>query len=340
AAFSGGYGLELADGGESAEALRERVDAGELYCLLAFKGMNAYGLPDFEATIKQIGMDGDGGLEIGAMVRDSYFRYLISEYGLPDEVVAAYEGRLTVTMEETGKSMIEVFMPVYICIFVMYFAFILYSQYVITSVVVEKSTRVMEILITSVRPFTLMVGKLVGMCLLGISQFAALILVGVASATAGGSGIDVGGLNFDFSSLSIPTYAMMVVYFVLGFFLYSSFNAAAGSMVSRMEEAGAASMPVMMLVIIGFFATFSCMFQPSSPLAVFLSYFPLTAPMVMYMRIAISEVPPWEVALSVVTISAAILGVLWLAAKIYRMGVLLYGKKMRFKDMLSALRAK
>lgn len=251
---------------------------------------------------------------------------------------------------------------------------IIYGGFVMRSVIEEKTSRVIEVIIASVKPFQLMLGKIIGNSLAGITQFAiwiisgSLLLLGVflildidPSALQSGAGVAGQSMaqitpteeimnpkmqRYAIEFLKIPWFTLLsffVIYFLLGYLIYSSIYAAIGAAVDNETDTQQfifpIILPLMLAIYVGFFSVFS---NPHGPIAVGFSLFPLTSPIVMLMRLpgGIGEggVPLWQLILSLVFLIATFLAIVWLAAKIYRVGILMYGKKPTYRELLKWLR--
>jgi ABC-2 type transport system permease protein len=252
---------------------------------------------------------------------------------------------------------------------------IIYGSFVMRSVIEEKTSRIIEIIISSVKPFQLMLGKIIGSALAGITQFAiwiisasllllvAFLIFGIDPAAlndAGGLTTELGGElgtnipNIDKTTqryvqeiFDLSFWVMLIffflIYFILGYLIYSSIYAAIGAAVDNETDTQQFMFPVilplMLAIYVGFFSVFS---NPHGPIAVGFSLFPLTSPIVMLMRLpgGIGEggVPVWQVITSLFLLIVTFMGIVWLAAKIYRVGILMYGKKPSYKDLIKWLR--
>ena len=235
---------------------------------------------------------------------------------------------------------------------------IIYGNMVMRSVIEEKTNRIVEIIISSVKPFQLMIGKIVGTALAGLLQFMiwAIIGLGLMFAASAFFGVNVGpgsnippelmqSMQHDFPSIiqmglkeawNLPIASILigfVVYFIGGYFLYSSFYAAIGAAVDNQTDSQQFLLPIIMPLIlsvyIGFFTVVN---DPHGTVAVVFSMIPLTSPIVMLMRIPFG-VPWWQIAISVSLLFATFFLVVWFAAKIYRVGILMYGKKPTWKEL-------
>ena len=251
--------------------------------------------------------------------------------------------------------------------FLMYMIIFVYGVGVMRGVMEEKTNRIAEVIISSVRPFELMLGKIIGIGLVGLTQFLlwGIVLAGlyavmavfmIPTAAESMSGVmndpqvaaavaEVGSddkITKVFAMIASQNWVLIIfsffVYFMGGYFLYAALFAAIGSLVNEdPQDAQQLTLPVMLPIILGFIILASSMEDPNSGLAVFGSIFPLTSPIVMLGRIPYDP-PGWQIALSMVLLILSFLGTTWLSAKIYRIGILLYGKKVGWKEVFKWLR--
>lgn len=232
--------------------------------------------------------------------------------------------------------------------FLIYFILLIYGSQVMMGVMEEKTNRIAEVMVSSVKPFQLMLGKIIGIGLVAFTQFilwiAFIFIIYNATKVSGGgegSAINsmVGGVQEVFTSLNLPLLlGSFAFYFMGGFFFYSSLYAAIGSAVNEdMREAQSLSFPVTMIVIFAIMLMTIAIKDPSSPVAVWGSIIPFTSPIVMMARIPFGvpgTVPIWQLALSVGLLIGGFAFTTWFAGKIYRTGILMYGKKPSWKEML------
>ncbi|MEW9501675.1 ABC transporter permease [Jeotgalibacillus marinus] len=227
---------------------------------------------------------------------------------------------------------------VYIMIFAIYMSVLIYSMMIATEVATEKSSRVMEILISSVSPVQQIFAKILGVGLLGLTQLAIWGTVGFASVQLSSDSME-GGLYslFDFSSSSIETFLFGIVFFLLGYFLFATLAAFLGSLVSRIEDLQQMLMPVTLLVVTGAMLSFYGLADPEASFVTITSYIPFFSPLVMLTRVGMLNLPLWEplLAIGLTVVTIIILG--WFGAKVYRGGVLMYGNSSSFKDIKKAL---
>lgn len=244
--------------------------------------------------------------------------------------------------------------------FVLYMFLLIYGQMVMTSIIEEKGNRVLELVVSSVKPTQLMMGKILGVALVAVTQ---LLLWGVliaamsslvlphlipesmmANVTAAQSGAPVGisGDNLEMVQILaglmqvgdiMSMFGLLVVFLVLGFLIYSSIFAAIGSAVDNNQDASQLSSFAVYPILFGMIFSVIAATDPMGPLAFWSSIFPLTAPVVMMARIPFG-IPTWQICLSLVLMVAGFLGMVWVAAKIYRVGILMHGKKPSVKDII------
>jgi len=240
---------------------------------------------------------------------------------------------------------------------------IIYGNMVMRSVIEEKTNRIVEIIISSVKPFTLMMGKIIGTSMAGILQFLIWALIGgvlffVASAFFGmhmgaGAAVDphmIAAAQNQYTSdsqlyfnelMNLPIITLIVcflVYFIGGYFLYSSIYASIGAAVDSETDSQQFLLPIILPLMLGVYVGFfSVLNDPHGTVATVFSMIPLTSPIVMMMRIPFG-VPWWQLAISLILLFGTFLFVVWFAAKIYRVGILMYGKKPTYKELFKWLR--
>lgn len=235
----------------------------------------------------------------------------------------------------------------YTCGFLIYFIMLIYGSQVMMGVMEEKTNRIAEVMVSSIKPFQLMLGKIIGIGLVALTQF--ILWIGfifiVYNLTASSSSDNdamsgiVGGLQNVFTSINVPLIIFCFAFYLLGgFFFYSSLYAAIGSAVNEdMREAQSLSFPVTILVIFSIILLPSAMADPTGPLAFWGSIIPFSSPIIMMARIPFGvpgTVPWWELGLSMALLVAGFVFSTWFAGKIYRTGILMYGKKASWGEML------
>mgnify|MGYP003508264389 CR=1 FL=1 len=324
---------------------------------------------------------------VQSKVNDAVENYRLALYDITDlkqimEDVKSDVSMATYTLDESGEEKItssEVYMIISMVLSIIIYMFIaMFSGMVMQSVIEEKSSRVVEVLVSSVKATELMFGKIIGVACVALTQFflwivLTLLLVGGFSAfigfdslmgdpaqteqmmdmTAQMGGVDVAdmtaamaeeeGMGAVLSTLKDIDWVQMVlafiVYFALGYLLYASFFAAIGSAVENEADTNQLQMPVTVPLMLAFFVAIYAFNAPDSPIVWWCSMIPFTSPIVMLARIPFG-VPMWELALSIVLLLATFVACGWASAKIYKIGILMFGKKTTFKDLWKWLKMK
>lgn len=243
------------------------------------------------------------------------------------------------TAGKTESQMVMSYALVYVMLFMLYMGVIGFGNMVAMEITAEKSSRVMELLITSVSPLKQMFGKIVGICLLALTQIALSIAVGAVNLSLSSSSKLVSQLNLKWEDLQVSLIVYFLIFYLLGFFIYATVFAAVGSLVSRTEEVGQAIMPVTMLIVAAFMIALFGLNNPNAGFVVTMSFVPFFSPLIMFLRIGMSSPATWEIWLSIVIQLASIGAMAWVAAKIYRAGVLMYGKRPSWRELRKAMRA-
>ena len=245
----------------------------------------------------------------------------------------------------TGESAAQSFALAYVMGVVLFLVITIYGVNVMGSVVEEKTTRIVEVLVSSLRPFQLMMGKVLGVGAVSLFQFvlwglgAKLLLSQRRALLADLGGVEEARQVFQMPHLSAATLGVFLSYFLGGFFLYSAMYAAVGAMSSNEQEARQAQQPVMFLLLVAYVSMFGLTNNPESTYAVTLSLIPFTAPIAMPVRWAASTVPAGELGASLGLLAAGIVAVTWMAARIYRVGILMTGKRPNIKELVRWIRA-
>jgi ABC-2 type transport system permease protein len=250
--------------------------------------------------------------------------------------------------------------------FVIYMFIIIYGAQVMSGVVQEKTSRIVEVMISSVKPFELMMGKIIGIAMVGLTQFLMWVILTVAISTVVGSfiggGVDIAtlqqanqmGMQGNMAAASSPSeiqqlfsmlhgfdfmqiVVLFLLYFLGGYLLYASLFAAVGSAVDSETDTQQFSLPLTLPIIFAIYAAIYSAQNPDGPLAFWCSMIPFTSPIVMMVRLPF-DVPMWQIVLSLSVLVLTFIGTTWMAGKIYRTGILMYGKKVTWKEMWKWLR--
>jgi ABC-2 type transport system permease protein len=267
----------------------------------------------------------------------------------PAVVATAMAGtRMNTTKVEdgraTGESGEASFILAYVMGFILYLAIILYGQQTATSVIEEKSSRIMEVLASSLKPFQMLMGKILGIGAVGLVQLG--IWAGVAflassqrGRIAGLFGVDPAAMQaMPIPSFPLDLFVVFLLYFVLGFLIYGALFAAIGSMVNAVQEVQQVMMPVMLLVVFGFFGVFAVIKDPNAGIGLTMSFIPFFAPFVMPVRWSMASVPVSQLAISLILMVLGLMAVTWVAGRIYRTGILMYGKKPSLREVFRWIR--
>jgi ABC-2 type transport system permease protein len=239
-----------------------------------------------------------------------------------------------------GSGRISLLFAVTVAI-LLYMTILMYGQNVLRSVVEEKQSRVSEVIVASVRPGILLAGKVLGVGAVGLTQL--LIWMGASVLMVKYRVALMHRLGFEAATTPLPSISLglaviLLVYFVLGYTLYASLFAAVGAMVSNEQDAQQAQMPVVLLLVFSVMFLQPVLNAPDSRMAVLMSWMPVSAPIVMPLRMSAVDIPAWEVAMSMIALIAACYLAVWIAARMYRTGILMYGKKATLREVGQWLR--
>ena len=263
---------------------------------------------------------------------------------------------LTLTDEGEKEESAEIYMALsYIMSLLIYMFIFMFGNMVMRGVIEEKSGRIVEVIVSSVKSVELMIGKILGIALVALTQFLiwvvlTLVLVTVAGFLMGGDIVgtmesaDVAGMGSILKGISEIRFGYVLIcfliYFVLGYLLYAGMFAAVGAAVDNEADTSQLSMPVTIPLILGLFLMIPTFQNPTGQLAFWASIVPFTSPMVMMARIPFGVVPFWELALSILLLFATFIFMAVISAKIYKVGILTYGKKASFKDLWKWIKTK
>jgi len=224
------------------------------------------------------------------------------------------------------------FVAIYVLFFLMYMVILLYGMNVARSIIEEKSSRVFEVLLATIRPEEIMAGKVLGVGAVGLTQIGIWIVAGLLVAKLG---LLAAGVSFAITPVQV---AFFILFFLLGYILYSSVAAALGAMTSSEQELQQMNMFLMLPLIACSLVILRVVRDADGVVAQAFSFFPFCTPLIMYVRIAVHQPPAWQIALSIVGLILTILAVLWFASRIYRVGILMYGKKPNLPEILRWLK--
>jgi ABC-2 type transport system permease protein len=211
--------------------------------------------------------------------------------------------------------------------FIMYLAILMYGQVILGAVIEEKETRIAEILFSSVKPFTLMMGKLVGVSLVALTQLCIWATAFATFALYGVNLLSSRGVSASIPSVPFSYYVYFGLFFLLGYFIYATIYALVGSMVTTAQEGGQLAMPIILILVVSFYLFLPVSRSPDSRFSFWVSMLPFSAPVAMPVRIVTQMPPFWQIALSLLIGFSSVLAIMWVAARVYRVGMLMYGKR-------------
>lgn len=283
-------------------------------------------------------------------VRSAAISARLDRAGLPraeaDSLLGVAEIGLSTTRvaEEGLQSQAVVQVAGFAMGFILYFMLIIYGQMIVRGVIEEKSSDIVEVLLSSLRPWELMLGKIIGVGAVGLTQVAIWAVVLVAAATwgmaAAAPALAEAGIDIE-AALGLPLLEIagtFLLFFLLGYLLYSSLFAGAGAMAGSEQDTQQVVVPITMLIAAGFVLLFPMMESPGATWAVVASQIPLFSPILMPARMAIGAAPTWELVLSVTLLVGGVLGSVWLAGRIYRVGILMSGKRPNLPELVRWVR--
>lgn len=331
-AFSG-YQVETAGG--SIEDVKEQVTAGSAACAFVMDSAVSY-----TYYVKNLSMQDSNLMIADAVLQEAYRAAAMVGSGMtPEQAGEILSMQVESETAVLDKDQMENFFYTYIMIFALYMVILLYGQMVATNVATEKSSRAMEVLITSAKPASMMFGKVIASCLAGLMQLiavfgTALVCYNLNKTAWGGNGIIESIFN-----IPVELFIYMLVFFILGFLIYAFLYGAIGSTASKLEDINTSVMPITFLFIIAFMVVIFSMTSGNvdNTWMKICSYIPFTSPMAMFTRICMSTVAWYETAISIAILIASTVGIGFIAAKIYRVGVLLYGTTPKIGSILKAV---
>ena len=277
---------------------------------------------------------------IDAIVKNLRQSDLLAEQNLtPSAIAKVLNPDVKINLETVNKNGAASVFYTFVLIYALYMAITFYGSHVMNSVVTEKTSRAMEVLATSVKPNALLFGKIISTSLAGLIQIAAIIIEAFICVKISSANNPSFPVNQIISNIPTQILVYMLIFFLLGFLIYSFLYGAFASTVSKIDELGSAVMPVQIIIIFTFFVTMSAINSGNAdtPFNVFLSYFPFTAPMMMFTRAIISNVSTLEIILSILVLIVSTYFIGWLSARIYRVGILMYGEKPNFIKLMGAI---
>jgi ABC-2 type transport system permease protein len=267
-----------------------------------------------------------------------WMRQKMATHGLPTDLAKEIETRMDLKpfkvtekgiAEEKGAGIIAAL----VLLVLMYSTFFMYGYQVMRGTIEEKSSRIVEIIVASVRPTELMLGKIIGIGLVGLTQYFVWSLVAMNLSLPAIAGV-LSSSDMGMPRLPVSMLGYFMLFFLLGYFLYASVYTMIAAPFNTDQEAQQLAMIPMILIIGGIAVYPAVMNDPNGGAALFFSLFPFTASLIMFLRTAVSEPPTWQILLSIVIMLATTAGLAWFAGRIYRVGILMYGKKPTIPEII------
>ena len=326
------YDVKVAEG--SVDELKNEIISGNAECAFVMNSASSY-----TYYVNNLSMYDSNTAMADTVLQEVYRVNAMVQNGLtPEQAGEIMSVQIESGTETLGKDQMQNFFYTYIMIFALYMVIMLYGQMVATNVATEKSSRAMELLVTSAKPTSMMFGKVLASCIAGFSQ---LVLVF-------GTAILLYNLNKEALSnpliasifdIPVELFIYLIVFFVLGFLIYAFLYGAIGSTASKLEDINTSVMPISFLFIIAFMVVIFSMTSGSvDNIAILVcSYIPFTSPMAMFTRICMSTVAWYEIVISIAILIASTVGIGILSAKIYRVGVLLYGMPPKLSTIIKTV---
>ena len=326
------YNVKVAKG--SVEDVKSEIISGNAECAFVMTSVSSY-----TYYVNNLSMY-DTNTEVANTVLQEVYRInaMIQNGLTPEQAGQIMSVQIESGTEALGKNQAQNFFYTYIMIFALYMVILLYGQMVATNVATEKSSRAMEVLVTSAKPTSMMFGKVLASCIAGFSQLVLVFGTAILLYNVNKEALS-NPLIASIFDIPIELFIYLIVFFVLGFLIYAFMFGAIGSTASKLEDINTSVMPITFLFIIAFMVVMFSMSSGSVDNTAMLvcSYVPFTSPMAMFTRICMSTVAWYEIAVSITILIGSTIGIGILSAKIYRIGVLLYGMPPKFSNIIKTV---
>jgi ABC-2 type transport system permease protein len=314
------------------DTLKNKIKEEENSSLLILNEKNA--MPTFDYFVKQAG----SGIEpsgLSNIIKSVFVTDLLKDANVSDNISAMVQSDVSFNTHELGKGKMNSYISSIVISMLLFFAIYFYGYGVAMSVASEKTSRVMELLVTSTKPSKIILGKSAAMGLLGLIQLFMVVLTGtITYKLTFPENFAIAGQMINFSSFTPFSISMIVVYFILGYSLYAMMNAVAGATVSKAEDVNSSLMPISMISMIAFYMGYFSLAVPNGTVAIISSIIPFSAPFSMPCRILATEVPAWQIAASLFSLVITISFIAWVSIKIYSSAILHYGRRLKLKDLV------
>ncbi len=326
------YNVKVAEG--SVDELKNDIISGNAECAFVMNSASSY-----TYYVNNLSMYDSNTAIADTVLQEVYRINAMVQNGLtPEQAGEIMSVQIESDTETLGKDQMQNFFYTYIMIFALYMVILLYGQMVATNVATEKSSRAMEVLVTSAKPTSMMFGKVLASCIAGFSQLVLVFGTAILLYNVNKEALS-NPLIASIFDIPIELFIYLIVFFVLGFLIYAFMFGAIGSTASKLEDINTSVMPITFLFIIAFMVVMFSMSSGSVDNTAMLvcSYIPFTSPMAMFTRICMSTVAWYEIAISIAILIGSTVGIGVLSAKIYRVGVLLYGMPPKFSTIMKTV---
>lgn len=328
-----GYEIQVTE--SSVDEIKQRVAEGEAGCAFVLDSLTSY-----TYYVKNLSMyDTNAAIADGVLQEAYRFNAMVSGGLQAEQAQEIMSAEIKGTTTALGKNQIQNFLYTYVMIIALYMVILLYGQMVATNVGMEKSSRAMELLVTSAKPVNMIFGKVLSSCAAGFIQLVALFGSAIALFNINKKALMGNAIMQSFFNIPVDIFLYMLLFFILGFLIYAFLYGALGSTISKLEDMNTAIMPVTFLAIIAFIVVVISMTSGNieNIFLIICSYIPFTSPMAMFTRIAMGTVVWYEILISVGILAVSVVGIGFLAAKIYRTGVLLCGKRLKLGAVIKSI---
>ena len=326
------YNVKVAEG--SIDELKDEIVSGNAECAFVMNSASSY-----TYYVNNLSMYDSNAAIADTVLQEVYRINAMVQHGIsPEQAGVIMSGQIESYTETLGKDQMQNFFYTYIMIFALYMVILLYGQMVATNVATEKSSRAMEVLVTSAKPTAMMFGKVLASCIAGFSQLVLIFGTAILLYNVNKEALS-NPLIASIFDIPIELFIYLIVFFVLGFLIYAFMFGAIGSTASKLEDINTSVMPITFLFIIAFMVVMFSMSSGSVDNTAMLvcSYIPFTSPMAMFTRICMSSVAWYEIFISISILIGSTIGIGVLSAKIYRVGVLLYGTPPKIGTILKTV---
>lgn len=321
---------------DSIDSIKEQITSEKVECAFILNDLTSY-----TYYVNNLSMYDSNTVIADEVLQSIYRMSAMIEGGMTEE-----EANSVLTMqishetEMLGKDQMQNYFYTYIMIFALYMVILLYGQMVATNVATEKSSRAMEVLITSAKPTSMMFGKVIASCLAGLIQLIAVFGAAFISFNLNKSYWNSNAIISSIFDIPLELLIYMLIFFILGFLVYAFMYGAVGSTASKLEDINTSVMPITFMFVAAFIIVTTALGSNDvdTPLMIACSYIPFISPMAMFTRIAMSTVPFYEIAISIIILIGSVIGIGYISAKIYRVGVLLYGTPPKISAIIKAIR--